>query len=49
MAKHAAQLVEYVIGDIAEELLKTPANYVERQLVLCAHDKMTAQANDDLK
>ena len=49
MAKHAAWLVEYVIGDIAEELLKTPANYVERRLVLCAHDKMTAQANDGLK
>jgi len=49
MEKHAAQLVEYVIGDVEEELLKSPANYVERWLVLCAHDEMTAQANDGLK
>ncbi len=38
------QLVEYTVGDVAKEVVK---NYSEDQkLVLVAHDKMTAQAND---
>ena len=39
-------MVKYVVGDIDKELTKTPANFVERRLVLCAHDEMMAQAND---
>ena len=39
-------MVEYVVNNVEEELGKKPANYVERCLVLCAHDEMMAQAND---
>ncbi|KIM81105.1 hypothetical protein PILCRDRAFT_89356 [Piloderma croceum F 1598] len=46
MAEHRKRLVEYVVGDVEKELLTTPANGVERRLVLVAHDEMTAQANN---
>jgi hypothetical protein len=46
MAEHRKRLVEYVVGDVEKELLTTPANWVERRLVLVAHDEMTAQANN---
>ncbi len=49
MAKHEEHLVRYVVGKVEDEVLKAPSNYVERQLVLCAHDEMTAQANDGKK
>lgn len=45
MAEHQRRLVEYVVGDVEKEKMK-PMNLVERQLVLCAHDETTAQAND---
>jgi len=48
MAKYEEYLVEYIIGDVEHELWKMPNNFVERRLVLCAHDEMTAQANDDV-
>jgi hypothetical protein len=48
MAKYHKCLVEYVIGDVDKEVTK-PGNYVEWHLVLCAHDEMTSQANDDIK
>lgn len=47
MAQYKSRLVEYVVGDVGKELLKTPDNYVETRIVLCSHDEMTAQANDD--
>ncbi|KAF8130404.1 hypothetical protein K438DRAFT_1999438 [Mycena galopus ATCC 62051] len=47
MAIHARRLVQYVVGDVEKELVKTPENYVERRLVLCAQDEMTVQSNDD--
>lgn len=46
MAAHAERLVKYVVGDVETEVLSEPNNYVERRLVFCAHDEMTAQAND---
>jgi hypothetical protein len=50
MAGYCARLVKYVAGDIEKEVAETQGsdtqNYVERRLVLCAHDEMTAQAND---
>ena len=49
MAELRPRLVEYVVGVVNEELEKVPTNYVERRLVLCAHDEMTAQANDGQK
>jgi hypothetical protein len=45
MAAHRRRLVEYVVGDVGREVYKI-SNYVERKLVLCAHDEMTCQAND---
>ncbi|KAI6002452.1 hypothetical protein F5J12DRAFT_894217 [Pisolithus orientalis] len=48
MEKYKCRLVEYVVGDVGNKMLKSPSNYVENCLVLCAHDKMTAQANDDM-
>jgi hypothetical protein len=48
MARLHERLVEYVVGDVEQELVKIPSNYVEWRLVLCAHDEMTAQANNDL-
>ncbi|KAF7371965.1 hypothetical protein MVEN_00054500 [Mycena venus] len=47
MAIHARRLVQYIVGDVEKELVKTPDNYVERRLVLCAQDEMTVQSNDD--
>jgi hypothetical protein len=46
MAKHRRRLVEYVVGNVEEGVIKPRNNYVERQLVLGAHDEMTVQAND---
>jgi hypothetical protein len=46
MAKYRPQLVEFIVGDVENELVKEPPNCVERQIVLCAHDEMTVQAND---
>ncbi|KAG2031688.1 hypothetical protein BDR03DRAFT_1015862, partial [Suillus americanus] len=41
-----SRLVRFVVGDVDEELVAAPDNHVECQLVLVAHDQMTAQAND---
>jgi len=49
MEKYEEYIVEYIIGDVEHKLWKMPNNFVERQLVLCAHDKMTAQANDNVR
>ena len=46
MEEHVKRLVQYVVGNVEEEDISEPENYVERRLVLCAHDEMTAQAND---
>jgi len=46
MKKHKPRLIHYTIGNVEKELEVKPANYVEQQLVLIAHDKMTAQANE---
>ena len=48
MARYRHRLVEYCIDNVDVESVK-PANYVERRLVLCAHDEMTCQANDGMK
>ena len=39
-------LIQYSPENVEEEVYIAPKNYVERRLVLCAHDEMTAQAND---
>jgi hypothetical protein len=49
MEKHRERLVEHTVGNVEVELVKTPANYVERRLVLVAHDEMTVQQNDGKK
>jgi hypothetical protein len=47
MKFHARRLIQFVIGDVdKEDLSIPPENYVERRLVLCVHDEMTAQAHD---
>jgi hypothetical protein len=46
MKEYKPRLVHYVVGDVETELVAQPANFVERRLVLCAHDEMTVQAND---
>lgn len=47
MAEHARRLVRYSTTNVEVEI--APSNYVERGLVLCAHDEMTTQANDGVK
>lgn len=50
MEKIRPRLVEYVVGDVAQEVAKTGQpgwNCVERRVVLVAQDEMTAQANND--
>jgi hypothetical protein len=49
MEKHRERLVEYTVGNVTAELVKKPANYVERQLVIVPHDEMTVQQNDGKK
>jgi hypothetical protein len=49
MKEHKRRLVQFVVGDVAKEVTVPPTNYVERRLVLVAHDEMTAQANDGQK
>lgn len=46
MEEYAQRLVRYVVGDVDREFEQQPENFVERRLVLCAHDEMTAQAHD---
>jgi hypothetical protein len=46
MKHNEPRLVRYTVGDVETELAIQPQNYVERRLVLCAHDEMTAQAHD---
>jgi hypothetical protein len=46
MKEHEHRLVRYVIGDVEKESDIPPSNFVETWLVICAHDKMTTQAND---
>ena len=48
MAQYQRQLVEHCIDNVDVESVK-PTNYIERRLVLCAHDEMTCQANDGMK
>ena len=48
MKKYWERLVEYAVGDVEHEVTK-PTNFVECQLVLVAHDEMTAQAHDGKK
>ena len=49
MEKHQERLVEYTVGNVEAELVKKPANYVERWLVMVPHDEMTVQQNDGKK
>lgn len=49
MQAYRSRLVEYQPDNLTEEVIKTPANYVERRLVLVPQDEMTAQANDGMK
>ena len=46
MKEYEQRLVCYVVGDVESELKDLNCNFVERWLVLCAHDEMTAQSND---
>ncbi|KAF8576284.1 hypothetical protein K439DRAFT_1367698, partial [Ramaria rubella] len=47
MAQYAPRLVWYAVGDVNTAII--PSNFVERLLVLVAHNEMTAQANDGKK
>ena len=49
MKEYRRRIVEYVVGDVGKEKEKLVENYVERRLVLTAHDESTAQANDGKK
>jgi len=46
MKEYKARLVQYVVGNVEIEAHINPTNFVECQLVLCAHDEMTVQSND---
>jgi hypothetical protein len=46
MKEYASQLVQYVVNDVEKELDLKPQNYMEKHIVLCAQDELTAQAND---
>jgi hypothetical protein len=46
MEIHSDRIVQYVVGSVEKEVEKHPSNFVERRVVLCARDEMTAQAND---
>ena len=46
MKRNKPRLVRYTVGNVETELAIQPQNYVERRLVLCAHDEMMAQAHD---
>lgn len=44
-----SRLVQYAVEDTNKESQESPPdNYVERRLVLCAHDEATMQANDSV-
>ncbi|KAJ7692283.1 hypothetical protein B0H17DRAFT_851995, partial [Mycena rosella] len=49
MEEYRRRLVEYTVGDVDVQMQKPRGNYIERELVLGAHDEMTAQANDGKK
>lgn len=49
MDAYQYHLVEYTVGDVEAELIKLGGNFVERRLVLVAHDESTTQANDGQK
>ncbi|THH13846.1 hypothetical protein EUX98_g9674 [Antrodiella citrinella] len=49
MQKLQDRLVKYEVGNVSALVQPHRANYVDRQLVLVAHDEMTAQANDGRK
>jgi hypothetical protein len=42
MEAHATRLVQYEIGNVDQEVMTLPSNFVERQLVVLAQDEMTA-------
>lgn len=46
MEMHSSRLIQYMVGSVEKEVETSPSNFVERRIVLCAHDEMTAQAND---
>ena len=46
MKTYESCLIRYIVGDVENELQVQPSNFVERRLVLCAHDEATSQAND---
>ena len=46
MKEYERYLVRYVVGNVELEQDIRPANFVERRIVLCAHDEMTVQSND---
>jgi hypothetical protein len=46
MEIHSHRIIQYVVGSVEKEVQKYTSNFVERRVVLCAHDEMTAQAND---
>jgi hypothetical protein len=47
MKEFEDRLVHFDPADIEKELAVPCPNYVEKWLVLYAHDEMTAQANDN--
>lgn len=46
MKTYKSHLIHYIDGDVENELQVQPLNFVEHQLVLCAHDEATSQVND---
>jgi len=49
MKCHKPHLVHYTVSNVEAEPPIQPQNYVEWQLILCAHDEMTAEAHDTNK
>ena len=46
MKAYEPQLVQYVVGDVNQELILPCKYFVEHRLVLVSQDEMTSQAND---
>jgi hypothetical protein len=46
MKEYGRRLVRFTVNDVENEADNQQGNFVEKRLVLCAHDKMTAQSND---
>ena len=46
MKDYRRRLVQFTVNDVEKELDSQQGNFVEKWIVLCAHDEITAQSND---